>query len=156
MDYVIDTNSLRVFGNYYPHVFGSFWERIDRLVGDERLGSVREVKKEVLILSASDHLNTWVETNGHVFPAPTSDEMGLVAEILGVPHFAQLISAKAILRGGPAADPFIVARARSLGAAVITEEELKPNAAKIPNVCQHFGIQCINVEQFLTSEGWRF
>ncbi len=39
---------------------------------------------------------------------------------------------------------------------VVTEETFRPNAAKIPNVCQHFGIECINLRQLMEREGWRF
>jgi Domain of unknown function (DUF4411) len=37
--YVLDTNSFRVFGNYYPEIFPSFWEEIERLVTDEHVDS---------------------------------------------------------------------------------------------------------------------
>ena len=31
-----------------------------------------------------------------------------------------------------------------------------PNAAKIPNVCDHFGIPCVNLEGFMAKEKWEF
>ena len=58
--YVLDTNSFRVFGNYYPEIFPSFWEEIERLVTDDRLLSCREVAKELELQSPSVHLNAWL------------------------------------------------------------------------------------------------
>jgi hypothetical protein len=48
------------------------------------------------------------------------------------------------------------ASARVRGGCVVTEEKLKPKAAKIPNVCEHFGVHCTNVEGFLKQKGWTF
>jgi len=61
-----------------------------------------------------------------------------------------------MLRGYPVADPFVVARAQSIEACVVTEEASKPNAAKIPNVCDHFGVRFTDVKGFLSEVGWRF
>jgi Domain of unknown function (DUF4411) len=44
----------------------------------------------------------------------------------------------------------------SEGRRVVTIEVLKPNAAKIPNISQHFGVSCLNLEQFMEEEGWIF
>lgn len=58
--------------------------------------------------------------------------------------------------GGFVADPWLIARAKSLGGCVLTEEKLKPNAAKIPNVCKHFGVDFCNVEALFERKGWRY
>ncbi|MBI1802160.1 MAG: DUF4411 family protein, partial [Chloroflexi bacterium] len=39
---------------------------------------------------------------------------------------------------------------------VVTDELLKPNAAKIPNVCAHFGVACLTLEGFMETENWTF
>ena len=54
------------------------------------------------------------------------------------------------------ADPFLIASANCCKGWVVTEEVLKPEAAKIPNVCQHFGVNCTNVAGFLEQQGWKF
>jgi len=33
---------------------------------------------------------------------------------------------------------------------------LKPQAAKIPNVCQHFSVPCMDLETFMQQQGWSF
>lgn len=156
MIYVVDSNSFRVMGNFYPNRFVTFWEQLDQLVATGRFTSVREVAKELDRQSTSAHIDDWVERNRGVFMAPSADDLENVAEILAVPHFQQLIGTRQRLLGWPVADPFIVARAIVVDACVVTEEGRKENAAKIPNVCDHFSVDCINLEGLMEREDWRF
>jgi hypothetical protein len=41
-------------------------------------------------------------------------------------------------------------------ACVVTEESFKKNAAKISNVCDHYGIEWITIQGFMDKERWRF
>lgn len=154
--YVFDTNSLTVFGNYYPDIFPTFWEQVEGLLRDGVIVSCREVRKELDRHCDFAHLLAWADAHPDVFASPTNSEMLFVAEIFKVPHFRQLIGQKQQLRGWPVADPFIIARGAGHDACVITEEERKPNAAKIPNVCDHFGVRHGNVQDFMSELGWRF
>ena len=67
-----------------------------------------------------------------------------------------MIPRKVMLEGRPCADPFIIAKAKVLNGIVVTLEEIKPNAAKIPNVCAGLNIKCINLETFMMQQGWKF
>ena len=156
MTFVIDTNSLAVLKNYYPTTFASLWQEIDGLVARGELVSVEEVYNESQRRLDSTHLSEWVERNRSIFAPPTAEEMAFVAEIFQVPHFQQLVSEDALLRGGFVADPWLIARARLLGGCVITEEKHKPNAAKIPNVCEHFGTSFCNIQALMERKGWRY
>ena len=149
MIYVADTSALMVLRNYYPATFPSLWQEIDAMVANKLIASVEEVYKECDRRNDSDHLREWIERNRNLFTPPAEDEMRFVARIFAVPHFQQLVSQDALLRGGLAADPWVIARAHSMDGTVVTEERLKPQAAKIPNVCEHFGIPCKNVEGLL-------
>ena len=82
--------------------------------------------------------------------------MQFVGEIFSVPHFHALVKEKSLLDGHPCADPFVIARAKVIDGCVVAEERQKPNAAKIPNVCEHFGIDCTNLQGFMQREGWTF
>jgi hypothetical protein len=46
----------------------------------------------------------------------------------------------------------VIARAVIEDRAVATLERLKPNAAKIPNISQHFNVRCLSLEQFMAAE----
>jgi hypothetical protein len=121
-----------------------------------RLISVRECRKELDSYNKEDFLKEWAKKNSHIFLPASAAEAKIVTEILRVPHFKQLISSTAQLKGKPVADPFLVASAKVNNAILVTEEVFKPNAAKIPNVCQHFGVQHINLEQLMTAENLLF
>ncbi|MCY4528759.1 MAG: DUF4411 family protein [Chloroflexi bacterium] len=153
---MFDTSSYRVLGNYYPEQFPSFWEMFNGLVSDGRIVSVREVLNELELQSTKAHLDAWVQKNKQVFLQPSAVETEFVSQIFEVTHFRQLVSTGNVLKGRPVADPFVVASASARGACAVTEESMRENAAKIPNVCDHFGIEWTNVEGLMKREGWLF
>ena len=156
MIYVLDNNSLRVLGNYYPTRFPTLWQSVDRLVANGRLISTREVRNELDRLNRSDFIKDWVDQHKAIFLTPTRAETAFVQQIFAVAHFQQNLSKKSVLQGTPVADPFVVALAQVKGGTVVTEEGFKPNAAKIPNICRHFNIPCKSLEQMMETEGWSF
>lgn len=156
MKYIIDTNSLQVLKNYYPSTFASLWNELERLVSNGDLLSVEEVYNEATRRIDSPHMLEWLEAHREIFTVPTQPEMAFVASIFQIPHFRALVGQDALLRGGYVADPWLIARAHSESACVLTEERPKPNAAKIPNVCQHFGVSYCNIEQLFAEKGWRY
>ena len=87
---------------------------------------------------------------------PTAAEGAFVAKIYRVSHFQQNIEQQKILKGGKNADPFVIAKAAVEGRAVVTMELLKPKAAKIPNICEHFGVKYLSLEGFMQKERWTF
>ena len=38
----------------------------------------------------------------------------------------------------------------------LTKEKLKPNAVKIPNICEHFMVPYLDLEGFMEKEDWTF
>ena len=156
MTFVFDASSLVVLKNFYPDRFPTLWANIDGLVGAGRLVSVREVFHELAAYDDVDFIQEWAKDNKQIFLAPSQAETLFVAKIFRVPHFQNLIAQRSRLNGKPVADPFVIASAWERGGTVVTEESLKPNAAKIPNVCKHFNIRCISLEGFMEEEGWAF
>ena len=155
MIYVFDTNSFRVLSHYFPEIFPTVWENINLMVNNGQFISVREVYNE-LKRESNSLIIDWAKENKKIFLTPTPEEMIFVSQIFAVPHFQNLVTNKQILKGTPVADPFIIAAAKVKEGCVVTEEVFKPNAAKIPNVCQHFNIDCTNVRGFMQREEWRF
>ena len=163
-DYSMDSNTLsQIYRFYYKDRFPSFWSLFNALVNSGRAGSVSEVEAEMRRRSGLDSAVKELKQLNHVFFAlPSSREQLFVTQIFSVPHFRNLISAKAIAKGLPVADPFVIAKAgaakagASMGMCVVTEEARRPNAANIPNVCDYFNIECINLEQLMEREGWQF
>lgn len=156
MTYVLDTNSFIVMGHFFPARFPTFWERFESLVTEQKVFSVREVRRELDHKATSEHLLEWISNHRHVFLLPGSEETLFVRDIFNVGHFQHLLAQRKRLRAGPVADPWVIACAKARSACVVTEEIQKPNGAKIPNVCEHFGVDCTNLEGMMEREGWEF
>ncbi len=158
MIYVFDTSSLSKLKHFFPGVFKSVWTDLDALVQSGGLISTREVWNEIERGDVDPHTNLWLKNRKQIFTTPTADELRFVAQIFQIRHFQALIGEKQRLMGTPVADPFIIACAKIRKGTVVTEERLKPNAAKIPNVCQHASVDvpCMDLETFMQKQGWSF
>ncbi len=156
MIYVFDTSSLNILKDYYPERFPSFWVKFDKLVTEGIVVSVSEVFVELEGKVDRRHIQEWITTNRKIFLPPTPEESLFISEIFAVPHFQYLIKPKYLLTSTAIADPFVIASAKVKQGCVVTEEEIKDNGAKIPNVCKHFGVECENLEGFLKRQNWQF
>lgn len=156
MSYYIDTVCFRILESYYPSRFPSFWKAFDAAAKQGQLASVREVFKEIERGSTAKFIDEWVGSNADFFHDPSEEELAAVSRIFTVPHFQGLVGQRSLLQGNPAADPFLIAAAMVSNGVVVTEERAKPHSAKIPNVCAHFGIRCLDLEGMLTELDWRF
>jgi len=156
MKYVFDSDSfIDLFRHYYTERFPTLWKKFDALVSGGKLISVREVFRE--IESRKDSLSIWAKEHKNIlFLESSTEELKFVAEIFQVRHFQAMIRKQERLKGMPVADPFVIAKAKFSGACVVTQEKITKNAAKIPNVCNHFEIPCINLEGFMVKENWIF
>jgi hypothetical protein len=157
MKYIFDNNTLTgIFRHYYRNTFPSFWERFDIMIAQGEICSVREVYNEIKKMSRKDELETWSKAHPEFYHNPVNDELQFITQIYRVPHFNSSISQQKLLKGGPFADPFIIAKAHVEHGIVVSQEVLKPHAAKIPNICEHFHIPCINLQEFLKQQNWSF
>lgn len=153
MIYVFDTSSLRSLQHFYPRVFKTIWNGLDELVAQRDLISTREVFNELERQAVSEAVLQWAKNNKSLFSTPAANELQFVSEIFKIPHFQGLIGAQQRLKGMPVADPFVTEEGWQRSRKRL---ELKPNAAKIPNVCNHFNIPCIDLEEFMHLQGWTF
>ncbi|MGA1826094.1 MAG: PIN domain-containing protein [bacterium] len=157
MIYIFDCSPLIVlFKHFYPDRFPTLWEKFELLINDQIIISVREVYNEINTYGNVDRLVEWAKDNQSFFPLPAIEELEFVTEIFKVNHFQNLIRKKERLQGKPVADPFVIAKAKINKGCVVTQEEWRENSAKIPNVCEHFGIPCMNLEEFMQKENWTF
>lgn len=155
MIFVFDTNSFSEMSPLLPEVFPAFWARFEVAVAADEITSTREVLRE-LNEGPDNHVLDWCKRNKAIFTTPDAAETSFLPQIFAIPHFQQIIGEKARLRGTPVADPFVIARAAALGGTVVTEESPKPGKPNIPAICQHFGIPCLKLGEFMLAQGWRF
>ncbi len=157
MIYVFDSGPLIVmFRHYYRDRFPTLWNLFDDMIENGGIISVREVKGE--LEDKEDALSEWVSQSSVIFSEASPGEAIFVSTIFQIRHFQQMINKQAQLEGKPVADPFVIAKAHLLreNGCVVTTEKLKPNAAQIPNVCDHFGVYWTDLEGFMREEGWAF
>jgi hypothetical protein len=154
--YVLDTSVISALHrNYFRSRFVTLWKNFDTLVADGGVTSTREVHRELSERSTGADFE-WAKLHSSLFVTPTAREASFVAEIYGVPHFQLNIERQKIIKGGLVADAFVIARALGVSGVVVTMEKFKDNSARIPNICKHFDVPCIDLEGFMEQEGWVF
>ncbi|WP_180126863.1 PIN domain-containing protein [Rhodoferax sp. BLA1] len=154
--YVLDTNVIsNLHKNYYRKRFVSLWKEFDLLVANGKITSTREAFHELHDGVAGADTD-WAKANAKIFTTPDAKEGAFVGQIYSMAHFQANIEKQKLYKGGRNADSFIVARAYAIGGTVVTMERLKPNAVKVPNICEHFKIPYLDLEGFMEKEGWVF
>lgn len=161
MSYLLDANTLIEAKNrYYQMRFcPGYWTWLTRTKEAGRLASVESVSTE--LRRGNDELAQWVTTQANLF-LPESDEatQSAFAEVA-----AHIAGQAAIMKVGAldeflgGADPWLIAKARVTGHTVVTHERLNANNRRkflIPNVCAHYGIECINTFDMLDRMDARF
>ena len=156
--YVMDTGFFHNVQHYYPETFPSFWEEMDEAVFKNEISSVKEVRNELERYIKHYDLLEWIKNNKHIFTIPSSEEVNKVRQILVIPKFRNLIHAKNLRNGWPAADPFLIAKAWTISGVVVMMETFASGkkSPKIPDVCKHFRVRCTTPEGFMKNEVWRF
>ena len=169
--YIIDTNSFRVFSHYYPDIFLSFWRNIGALIAADKFQSVDEVKKELdgkYVNSKFDHdpkyyrqdiqFRDWYQARSHIFLPPDEQDSPVLTQVLG--HYSSdILEDKFYNPSKNFADPYLIAKAKAKSGVVVTEERSRAkgnNDGKIPTICQLFSVECINAEDFMRAQKWKF
>ena len=166
MHYVLDTGFFVQSREYYPEVFPSFWDNLTKSCQDSQVSSVHEVFQEVENYAGNqEHVLEWIRSKKEIFTKPTAAEQEEVRAILANSRYVCLVDKKALLDGKPAADPWVIAKAKATphGAVVTREKKAKRDkngniqgSYKMPDVCQELGVHCLTILEFMEEMGWRF
>ena len=137
MIYVFDSDTLiNIFNHYYLGRFPSFWDNFNDLISKQTIISVQEVRRE--LERRGDRLSDWAMSHSELFLKPNDEESVFITEIFKIRYFRILIQKKQQYIEGPAADPFIIAKAKVINGCVVTQEKVTEHAAKIPQCLQAF------------------
>ena len=154
--YCIDT-SILIDLKRYPRDIFAVWESFEDLIAKGLAIAPKQVREE--LRQWDDELYRWAVRHRKMFKPPTREQMKCVAEVLkGFPELAHSE------RRVEAADPFVIALAlaekrESLFGedyVVVTSEKPKPGRKNIPNACDHLGLRCLTLFDFMRAEGWKF
>ena len=136
----------------------AFWDWLEQQYALGVIGSVDMIYRE--LHDGDDELAEWVSERRHHFIANDDTQTQ--------EHFAQIVSNVMAGNYNPAnreqfldkADPWLIAKAKTLGATVVTHERLvddpKNRKVKIPNICKEFGVSCIDIYELLRTLKARF
>ncbi|PIV52736.1 MAG: hypothetical protein COS17_07640 [Elusimicrobia bacterium CG02_land_8_20_14_3_00_37_13] len=153
--YCIDTSALIDLKFLYsPNTFLSLWRDIEKLVENKQLISPQQVFEELNEYEdKEDILLNWVKKHKKMFMDLDEEQSNLVKDILR--NFSGLIDTN---KSTPDADPFVIALSATEGHTVITSEKMSlPNERpRIPNVCKHYNVKCISLQELFTEQGWKY
>ena len=148
--YSLDTSVLvNSWWRYYPpDVFPSVWAQLDRLVRDGVVIASEEVLFD--LEKKDDEVLGWAKDRRSMFVPSGTDVQLKVREILG--SFKRLVDTR---KNRSASDPFVIAVALCMKCKVATYEIPSNNQARphIPDVCDAFGIKCVNLVELLREQG---
>lgn len=91
----------------------------------------------------------WLKKHKNAFLPMTNEEGKIVAEIFKNKKFREGVKEKSLRAGTPEADAILVAKAKCVGGIIVTDENNdKPNAEKIPNICVAYDVPYITKDDF--------
>lgn len=149
--YLIDANVfIEAKNKYYNMSFcPAFWDWLLRGCAGQQIFSIQGIYNE--LVNGNDELKVWSMDNRHFF-LPMSDEDTQRNLAAVVTHVASQQAAipmspgamDEFLRG---ADTWLIAKAITMGATIVTHERLDVHCKRkflIPNICNHFGVQYVD------------
>ncbi|MDF1569072.1 MAG: DUF4411 family protein [Spirochaetaceae bacterium] len=162
--YLLDANIfIQAHRERYPFdVFPIFWEWLESENEKGTITSIDPVYKELNPPSGTDELSAWTKTlNKSQWFLPVDDEACQIsfAEIANWTYRHPTYKQTAKDEFLDIADSLIIAKAKSMGITVVTQEKSSPNSRnriQIPDVCREFDVPCINLLQLIRTLEARF
>ena len=131
----------------------SFWVWLDGKIREGYVVMPKQIYKEIVEqVQSKDQLAQWVKNRREkgLCIKPNRDVQNLVQQVADyVNSRHDWANSWEFLDG---ADAWLIAHALYTNGTVVTHESsIKPNAkkARIPNVCKHFGVKCVDLYQLL-------
>ncbi|WP_447046003.1 DUF4411 family protein [Vreelandella sp. H-I2] len=159
MRYLLDANTyIEAKNQYYGmDICPAYWDWLDRQFALGTIASVDMIGRE--LKEGNDELANWVRERPDHF---ISNDDGLTQTL-----FADIV--QFVVEGDynpgnrdnflSKADPWIIAKAKAIGASVVTHEAVaaaNTRKVKVPNICQQFEVPCLNTFRFLRELEARF
>lgn len=152
MRYLLDANTyIQAKNQYYGmDICPAYWDWLDQQFEQGLIGSVDMIGRE--LKDGNDQLAEWVRERPDHFiendDGETQNMFGLIVEAVMAGDYNPGNRDQFLAKG----DPWIIAKAKVLGATVVTHESRvtpETRKVKIPNVCRLFDIPCMDTFQFL-------
>ncbi|MDP3051820.1 MAG: DUF4411 family protein [Eubacteriales bacterium] len=147
--YIIDSSSIFSQKPTELHrriVNRSLWENIDSFIKEQKIVLCSEIRDEIIDKNFSD----WLNSQGCIILDVDEEIQENVIRI--VTEHPKLVDFEKVKSSG---DAFLIATAMKYNLTVITEEN-KDKLYKIPKVCEAMGVECLDIVELCTKEGWQF
>lgn len=154
--HLLDANTLIEAKNRYyaMSICPAYWSWLLIQHQASKIGSILPIKEE--IAKGNDDLATWVNDHHHLFIDVSDNEtqaaFGQIAE--AVASQSATMKPGAIEEFLGCADPWLIAKAMTSGACVVTHEIFNPDIKRkflIPNICQLFNVSYMNTFELLAN-----
>jgi hypothetical protein len=151
--YCIDASALINLTRYpgYPRdIFPAIWEKLENMVKRDELISHIEVYKE--IEKRKDPIYQWCKKHKKMFKDVDDCQ---IRELENIQHqYDPGYWNNEINKGGPWADPWLIALSICEDAIIVTDEKNTPN--RIPYIANHFNSQWLNLIDFFKRIGIKY
>jgi hypothetical protein len=157
--YLLDSNTyIQAKNQYYSmNICPGYWDWLDERCNAGEICSIEFIGKE--LKSGNDELAIWATRRPGHFIAhddePTQEVFTELVNFVMARHFDAAPRDEFLAKG----DPWLIAKAKVLGATVVTHEAtLSPatRKVKIPNICKEFAVPCISTFDLLNALRPRF
>ncbi|WP_340676170.1 DUF4411 family protein [Paraperlucidibaca sp.] len=155
MKYLLDANTFIQAKNMYYSmtVCPGYWDWILQKNASSDISSTVSIYNE--LAKGDDELRDWAVKNKSIFmpdtDTNTQHKFSEIAIYLQAQSYKMKANALNEFLGG--ADPWLIAKAFTTNAIVVTQEKLNLDCRKkflIPNVCKHFGVSYMNTFDLLS------
>jgi predicted nucleic acid-binding protein len=153
MIYVLDTNVIRTLLSFFPKKgkrYEEVWRMIDEKIQAGEFISVDECYNELARqFSDSTDQYQWFHAHKDMFKNPDDKESIIISQLLLKPKMRETVHLKNILENRPSADVYIAAKAKAVGATVVTNENYRLHSAQLPNLCEELNVPAISYDDFM-------
>jgi hypothetical protein len=153
MNYLFDANTfIEAKNRYYRmNVCPAYWDWLISSHGQGEIFSIDMIKDE--LLQGNDDLKDWVKVQPQLFITESDEQTQkafgqVAAHVMSLTHMKDGTHEEFL----GVADPWLIAKAMVTGACIVTHEHFDKYIKKkilIPNIANHFGVECINTFEVL-------
>jgi len=152
LNYLLDSNTyIQAKNQYYGMAFcPAYWDWLDAKFASGEVGSIEFIGRE--LRDGKDELADWAKArSGHFIKHDDENTQAVLIDIVNyvMRQDFNLADRDKFLNKG---DPWLIAKAKVLGATLVTHESTVSPATKkvkIPNICKEFGVRCITTFDML-------
>ena len=157
MIYCLDANTLIEAKNlhYAMDFCPAFWEMLEKENGKGQIFSIDFIARE--LAKGNDELADWAKSNKNLF-IETSDVETQMVYIEIVNYVNDNYSEAEARKFLDVADPWLIAKCKTMNATLVTKEVLAKGAkkVKIPNICEIFEVKYMQTHEMIRALGVQF